>query len=87
MSTVPFKNANHQSWQKLCEAAVLELDSAKLPYRILEAEAVIAKRMKELEAESGDHIEEREALEDAAYALRALRSTLKVPSASTAGEA
>jgi hypothetical protein len=55
-------------------------------YRILAAEDGIAKRVKELDEEPGDHNDEREVLNDAAYAMRALRSTLKVPSATIASE-
>jgi hypothetical protein len=86
MSIANSKIPNNESWQKLCEAALLELDSTKLPYRILAAEDAIAKRVKELDEEPGDHNDEREALDDAAYAMRALRSTLKVPSASVASD-
>jgi hypothetical protein len=86
MSIANSKISNNESWQKLCEAALLEPDSTKLPYRILAAEQAIAKRMQELEAEAGHHNDEREALDDAAYAMRALRSTIKVPSASIASE-
>ena len=86
MSAANFRISNNVSWQKLCEAALLEPDSTKLPYRILAAEDAIAKRVKELEEEAGDHNDEREALDDAAYAMRALRSTLKVPSASIASD-
>jgi hypothetical protein len=86
MSAANSKIPNNESWQKLCEAALLEPDSTKLPYRILAAEDAIARRVKELEEEPADHNDEREALDDAAYAMRALRSTLKVPSASIASE-
>jgi hypothetical protein len=86
MSAANSRISNNESWQKLCEAALLELDSTKLAYRILAAEDGIAKRVKELDEEPGDHNDEREVLNDAAYAMRALRSTLKVPSATIASE-
>jgi hypothetical protein len=84
MSIADSKISNNESWEDLCEAALLERDSTKLPYRIVAAEDAIAKRLKELVEKSGDHNDEREALNDAAYAMRALRSTLKVPSATIA---
>jgi hypothetical protein len=87
MSIANSKIPNNESWQKLCEAALLEPDSTKVPYRILAAEDAIAKRVKELGEEAGDHNDEREALDDAAYAMRALRSTIKVPSASMTSDA
>jgi hypothetical protein len=86
MSTANSKIPNTESWQELCEAALLEFDSTKLPYRILAAEDAIAKRVKDLGEKAGDHDDEREALDDAAYALRALRSTLNVPSATIASD-
>jgi hypothetical protein len=86
MSKASSNIPNNESWQNLCEAALLEFDSTKLPYRILAAEDAIAKRVKELGEEAGDHNDEREALDDAAYARRALRSTLKVPSATIASD-
>jgi hypothetical protein len=86
MSVANSKIPTNESWKELCEAALVELDSTKLPYRILAAEDAIAKRVKELGEEAGDHTDERETLDDAAYAMRALRSTLKVPSASIASD-
>ena len=86
MSASNARISNNDSWKQLCEAALLELDSIKLPYRILAAEDAIAKRVKELEEQPTDHNDEREALDDAAYAMRALRSTLEVPSASIAND-
>jgi hypothetical protein len=75
MHTTNSKSPQNESWRELCQTAVLEFDSTKLPLRIVEAEAAIVRRLHELPGEAGDHIEEQEALDDAAYALRALRST------------
>jgi DNA-directed RNA polymerase subunit K/omega len=86
MSAANSRISNNESWQKLCEAALLELDSTILPYRILAAEHAIARRARELSEEPGDHNDEREDLDDAAYAMHALRSTLKVPRASIASD-
>jgi hypothetical protein len=49
MSAANSKISNNESWKQLCEAALLEPDSTKLPYRILAAEDAIAKGAKELE--------------------------------------
>jgi hypothetical protein len=53
------------------------LDSTKLPQRIVEAEKTIVLRARELFRSAGDNAEEAEALDDAMYALHALRSTMK----------
>jgi hypothetical protein len=53
MSIANSKIPHNESWQKLYQAALFELDSTKLPYRILPAEDAIAKRVKELEEEPG----------------------------------
>jgi len=45
-----------------------------IPLRIAEAEKVIVKRVRELFAVNTDHIEEDQALDDALYALHALRN-------------
>lgn len=61
-------------WHLLYHAALFENDRNKLPQRIAEAECAILSRMKELFAATTDHIEEDVVLDDALYALRALRS-------------
>jgi hypothetical protein len=53
--------------------AILEIDREKLPERIAAAEEALIARGRELFHESGDNIEEQHALDDALYALRALR--------------
>ena len=70
------------NWRDLYSAAILELDSSRLPERIVEAESVVIARARELFHEAGDNGEETENLNDAKYALRALRSTLRYDSAS-----
>ena len=69
----------NESWRELCEAALREPDSIKLVYRIVNAECAIHQRLTQLLTDAGDHVEEEEALNDAAYAMRALRSTLRLP--------
>lgn len=61
-------------WHGLYQAALFETDRHKLPQRITEAEKAILARVKELFVTTGDHIEEDVILDDALYALRALRS-------------
>ena len=68
-----------RSWKNLYTAALFEIDRAKLPERIAEAEAALIVRARELFHAPGDHIEEQEAVDDAMYALRALRSTYQCP--------
>ncbi|PYX84389.1 MAG: hypothetical protein DMG68_20935 [Acidobacteria bacterium] len=63
------------SWKDLYLAALFEPDSAKMAERIAEAERAVVVRARELFHISGDHIEEEEALDNAMYALRALRNT------------
>lgn len=62
------------TWEALYQAALFETDRGKVPARIAQAEQAIFARVKELFVASGDHIEEDEVLDDALYALRALRN-------------
>jgi len=61
-------------WQSLHYAALFEADRSKMPGRIAEAAQAILTRARELFATRGDHIEEDQVLDDALYALRALRN-------------
>ena len=65
------------NWRELYRAAILGLDSTKLSQHIVEAEKAIVLRARELFHSAGDNAEEAEALDDAMYALHALRSTMK----------
>jgi hypothetical protein len=58
----------------LYRAALFEIDEIKLPERIAQAEKAIALRARDLFHMAGDNIEEGQALEDAMYALHALRN-------------
>ncbi len=62
------------AWHVLYQAALFETDRNKLPRRIAEAENAILVRIKELFVITTDHIEEDVVLDDALYALRALRN-------------
>lgn len=65
-------------WRDLYVAALLEGDREKVLCLIAEAERSIVERAGELLKTSGDHIEEEEAMDDALYALHALKSCLVV---------
>ena len=62
------------SWRALYQAALFETDRNLLPTRIDDAEKAILGRVRELFAVETDHIEEDQILEDALYALGALRN-------------
>jgi len=67
-------------WPQLYKAALFELDANKVSDRIAEAETVLVARARELFRSAGDNIEEEQAVDDAMYALHALRSALKCKS-------
>jgi hypothetical protein len=59
----------------LYQAALFETDRELIPARIAKAEKAILDRVKELFGVDSDHIEEEDQiLDDALYALRALRN-------------
>jgi hypothetical protein len=64
-------------WPQVYRAALFELDANKVSDRIAEAETALVIRARELFHSAGDNIEEEQALDDAMYALNALRSALK----------
>jgi hypothetical protein len=61
-------------WQVLYQAALFETNRQMIPGKIAEAESAILQRVKELLQVEADHIEEDIVLDDALYALRALRN-------------
>jgi hypothetical protein len=69
------------AWHVLYHAALFESDRSKVPQRIDEAERAILSRMRELFVCTSDHIEEDVVLDDALYALRALRSCVQTEAA------
>jgi hypothetical protein len=71
-------SADTPSWRELYRAALFEADRQKLPSRIDKAERAIRLRTAELSAAAGDHVEETQAVEDALYALKALRNALEL---------
>ena len=63
-------------WAQFYKAALFELDANKVSDRIAEAETALVIRARELFDSAGDNIEEEQAVDDAMYALHALRSAL-----------
>jgi len=62
------------AWRDLYLTALMEVDRDKTAARIADAEQAILVRARELFKAPGDHIQEEEALDDALYALHALRN-------------
>ena len=66
------------AWRDLYLTALMEADKEKTPALIADAEIAILNRARELFKASGDNIQEEEALDDALYALHALKNCLQV---------
>src|SRR5438093_8081157 len=62
------------TWTDLYKAALVEADRNKVPQRIAEAQQALIARAGELFLATGDQLEEESALDDAMYALHALRN-------------
>jgi hypothetical protein len=72
MNTASLTYLNRPDWRTLYRAAILETNKSVVPRRVLEAEEAVLARGREIFY--GDStLEEKEALEDALYALRAFR--------------
>jgi hypothetical protein len=67
-----------RTWKDIYVAALLEGDEARMLRLIAEAEAAIVQRARELFGAAGDHIQEEHAMDDALYALHALKSCLAI---------
>jgi hypothetical protein len=78
MTTVAGQSSQKKAWKDLYVAALLEGDQNKIPSLISDAERAIVDRARELFQTTGDHIQEQEGLDDALYALHALRTCLAV---------
>jgi uncharacterized protein YktB (UPF0637 family) len=76
MSTGTSRTSSQLAWHVLYHAALFETDRNKVPRLIEESEKAILSRIKELFVTSADHIEEDIVLDDASYALRALRNCI-----------
>ena len=84
-SPSPTNSSENNGWRELYRAAILELELTRLPERILQAETALILRAKELFQGGGSNEQETQDLDDAMYALQALRSALKYnPSAAAA---
>lgn len=68
--------AARERWQALYHAALFETDRHKVPERIVQAEQAVLARVRALSESDDDHIEEEQLLEDALYALHALRNCI-----------
>ena len=65
---------SNPAWHVLYHAALFESDPSKISEKIADAEKAILCRIRELFSSTADHIEEDLVLDDALYALRALRN-------------
>lgn len=63
----------HSDWKTLYRVAILEPDKSVIRQKVSQAETAVVARGRELFYAQGT-LEEKEALEDALYALRAFRS-------------
>lgn len=72
------QNPSPREWRFLYRAAIFETNPCEKSNRIAEAEAAVAKRLREIFRDATlDAEAERDALDDALYALRAWRTALK----------
>lgn len=78
MATIALQSSQVKSWKDLYVAALLEGEVDRIPILIAEAEHAIVVRARELFTAPGDNIQEEEALDDALYALHALKSCLAI---------
>lgn len=77
MATSVGQVPNH-GWRDLYVAALLEGNADKIPALIYTAERAVQLRTLELLRTQGGNVEEQEDLDDAAYALHALKTCLEI---------
>ncbi len=77
MSSISPKSPSRADWKSLYTAALFDTEPSRIAERITLAEAAIMRREAELHDTAGDHIDEQQHLEDAMYALGALRKTVE----------
>jgi hypothetical protein len=70
------QSSQPREWKELYIAALLEGDKDKMPLLIIQAEQAIVRRARELFKAEGNNAEEGESLDEALYALRALKTCL-----------
>ncbi len=78
MNTGSSKSLDSGAWKDLYTSTLFEVDKTRLPDRIAQAEEALALRARELFHVAGDNIEEEQAMDDAMYALHALRNTSQI---------
>jgi hypothetical protein len=72
------QNPYPREWRAKYRAAIFQTNSPEMMKRLSDAEDAIVQRMRELFLESGADVEEeRGAMDDAMYALRALKIALE----------
>jgi hypothetical protein len=76
MATLPIQSLQPKTWKDLYVAALMEGDKDKTPSLIQEAERAIVDRARLLFQADGDNMLEQESLDDALYALHALKGCL-----------
>jgi hypothetical protein len=78
MATATVQCSSKCSWRDLYVAALMEGDQQKIPLLIRDAEGAILQRARELFGTPGDNIQEEENLDDALYALHALKNCIAI---------
>jgi hypothetical protein len=78
MAATAIQPSNATEWKNLYVAALLEANAERVPSLIETAERAIVVRARELFSAPGDNIQEEEALDDALYALHALKSCIAI---------
>lgn len=66
-------SSKNTDWKTLYRAAILETNKSVIPYRVSKAEQAVLAREREIFYGNSD-TEEKDALEDALYALRAFKT-------------
>jgi hypothetical protein len=75
MSTGVAVSPTSKSWRELYKAALFETDKNRMSERIAHAEWALVLRARELFHTGSEHLQERQAVDAAIYALQALRRT------------
>jgi hypothetical protein len=82
MSSYVLSSLEAAPWRALYKAALFEVDRTKLPARIAEAEKALISRGRELFNVKTGSIEEKEAVENTLFALRAFGTAWQTKSRS-----
>ena len=83
MTKKPLSSTAINNWRELYQAALFETDQQKLSSRIAKAERALLLRTRELFKTFESSSEEAQALNKGLYALRALRTCLKLKTSET----